>query len=76
MNFRELLEIEHKRERDGIERTVRLATAREIDMRDTIGKDKFAITVETIEHKRESLVAFDIARSFEVFIEDSTDQIL
>ena len=53
-----------------------MATAHEINMRNTIGKDKFAIAVETIEHKRESLVAFDIARSFEVFIEDSTDQIL
>ena len=76
LNFGELFEVEHQRERNSVERAVRLATAHEINMRNTIGKDKFAIAVETIEHKRESLVAFDIARSFEVFIEDSTDQIL
>ena len=76
MNFGELFEIEHERERDGIERTIRLATAREIDMRDTIGKGKFAIASETIEHERESLVTFDSTRTFEVFIEDGADQIL
>ena len=53
-----------------------MATTRKIDMRDTIGKREFAIASETIEHERESLVAFDIARTFEVFIEDSADQIL
>ena len=76
MNFGELSEIEHERERDGIERTVRLAPAREIDMRDTIRKGKFAVASETIEHERESLIAFDSPRTFEIFIEDGTDQIL
>jgi hypothetical protein len=76
LNFRELFEIKHQRERDGIERTVRLAAAREIDMRNPIGKGKFAIAIEAIEYERESLVAFDSARTFEVFIEDSADQIL
>ena len=76
MNFGELFEVEHQRERDGVKRAVRLAAAREIHMRDSIGKGKFAIAIETIEHKRESLVAFDSARSFEVFIEDGADQIL
>lgn len=76
MNFWKLFEVEHQRERDGVERTVRLATAREIDMRDTIGKGELAIASEAVEHERESLVAFDIARTFEVFIEDGTNQIL
>lgn len=76
MNFWKLFEVEHQRERDGVERTVRLATAREIDMRDTIGKGELTIASEAVEHERESLVAFDIARTFEVFIEDGTNQIL
>lgn len=53
-----------------------MAAAREINMRDAISKGKFAIASETIEHERESLVAFDSARAFEVFIEDGADQIL
>jgi len=76
LNFGELFEVEHQRERNGVECTVRLAATREINMCDTIGKGKFAIASETIEHERESLVAFDSARAFEVFIEDGTDQIL
>jgi len=76
LNFGELFEVEHQRKRDGVERTVRLATAREINMRDAIGKGKFAIAIEAVEHERESLVAFDSTRTFEVFIEDGADQIL
>jgi hypothetical protein len=76
LNFRELLEVEHQRERDGVERAIRLTTAREVHMRDAIGKSKFAIAIETIEDEGESLIAFNIARAFEVFIKHSTDQIL
>ena len=50
-----------------------MATAREIDMRHTIGKCEFAVTGETVEHEGESLVAFDIARTFEEFIEDAAN---
>lgn len=76
MNFGELFEVEHQRERDGVERAVRLATAREVDMHNTISKSDLAVACETVEHERESLVAFDSARTFEVFIEDGADQIL
>lgn len=76
MNFGELLEIEHQRERDGVERAVRLAATRKVNMHNTISKSDLAVACETVEHERKSLVAFDIARTFEVFIEDGADQIL
>ena len=76
MNFRELFEIEHQWKRDGVERAIRLTTAHKIHMRDAIGKGKFAVAGESIEHERESLVTFDSARTFEVFIETRADQIL
>jgi len=44
-------------------------------MSNTIGKDKFAITGETIEHEGEALIAFHIARTFEEFVEHSAQQI-
>jgi len=75
LHFRELFEIEHQRERDGVERAVRLAATRQIDMRDTIGKCQFAVAGEAVEYQGESLVAFDIARTFEIFIKYSADQI-
>ena len=76
MNFGELFEVEHQRERDGIERAIRLATTREVDMYNTISKSDLAVACETVEHERESLVAFDITRTLEVFIENGADQIL
>ena len=76
MNFGELFEVEHQRERDGIERAIRLAAAREIDMHNTISKIDLAVACETVEHERESLVAFDSAGTLEVFIENGADQIL
>ena len=53
-----------------------MTTAREIYMRDTIGKCQFAVAGEAIEHEGESLIALDIARTLEVFIEHGADQIL
>ena len=76
MNFGELFEVERERERDGIERAVRLATTREIYMCDTIGKCQFAVASETIKDEGESLVALDITGTLEVFIEYRADQIL
>ncbi len=73
LNFGELFEIQHERACDGIERAIRLAVADEIDMRDTIGERQFAITRETVGHNGEPLVAFDIARTFEIFIERGTN---
>ena len=68
LNFRELFEVFHKRARNSIERAIRLATAREIHMHDTIGKRNFAVAGETVEHEGESLVAFDITGTFEIFV--------
>jgi len=71
----ELFEIEHKRPRNGIERAVRLTTASQINMRHTVSKCQFAVTGKAVEHQGESLVAFDIARTLEKFIQYSADQI-
>jgi hypothetical protein len=76
LNFGELFEVEHQRERNGVERAIRLATAREIDMHNTIGKGDFAVAGETVEHERLPLIAFDCVWAFEIFIEDCADQIL
>jgi len=38
-------------------------------MHNAIGICQLAITCEPVENKRESLIAFDIARTLEVFIE-------
>ena len=67
-----MLEVFHEWARDVIERAVRLALPYEIDLRHTVGKCEFAITSETIEHQCESLIALDIARTFEELIEDGT----
>ncbi len=76
LHFRELFEVLHERARNGIERAVRLTTASQVDMRHAIGKCQFAVTGETVEHESEALIAFDIAGTFEIFIEHRTDQIL
>jgi hypothetical protein len=70
LHFRELFEVFHERTRDVIERAVRLTFARQVNVRYTIGKSQFAVAGETIEHQCESLIAFDIAGTFEEFIED------
>jgi hypothetical protein len=76
LHLGELFEVLHQRARDGIERAIRLTTACEIHMRNTISKCQFAITRETVGHNRESLIAFDITWTFEVFIERSANKIL
>ena len=53
-----------------------MTTACEVDMHNAISKSDLTVAGEAVEHERESLVAFDIARTFEVFIEDSADEIL
>ncbi len=44
-------------------------------MHNAIGIGNFAVACKTIENKGESLVTFDIARTFEVFIEHRADQV-
>jgi hypothetical protein len=75
LNFRELFEIRHQRTGDRIQRSVRLTLTGKIYVHNAIGICYFTVACETIENKRESLVAFNIARTFEVFIEHRTDQV-
>ena len=76
MNFRELFEVRHDRLSDGVQCSVRLATAREIDVRDAVCIFESAVSREAIEHERETLVAFHITRTLEVFIEHGADEVL
>lgn len=76
MHFGELLEVRHQRERDVIQRAVRLTCACEIDMRNAVGIFDAAIAVETVHNKRQPLIALHVAGTFEEFIEHRPDQIL
>lgn len=75
LHFRELFEIRHQRTSDRIQRSVRLTLTRKIYPHHAIGICYFVIACETVENERESLVAFNIAWTFEVFIEHRTDQV-
>ena len=50
-----------------------MALACEIHVHDAVGVFDLAVAGKAIEHKREPLVAFHIAWTFEEFIEDCTD---
>ena len=76
LNFGELLEVFHQRARNGIECTIRLTTTGEVNMHHAIGKGHLAVPSKAVEHEGKTLVAFNIAGTFEVFIEDCANQIL
>ncbi len=76
LNIGELLEVYHERARNGVQRPIGLAMTCEIDMRDAIGILKPAVACESIEHQCKTLVPFNIARSFEEFIQDGTQHVL
>ena len=75
MHFRELFEIRHQWTSDRVKRSVRLTTTRKIYMRNAISIGDLAIASETVEDKRQSIIALDIAWAFEVFIEHRADEI-
>lgn len=76
LDFRELFEVRHDRLCNGIQRAVGLTTTREIDMCNAVCIFEFAVSGKAVQHKRETLVAFHIAGTFEVFIEHCADEIL
>jgi len=45
-------------------------------MRNTIGKFEPAVACEAIEEECKTLIAFDIAGTFEKFVQDSANQVL
>jgi hypothetical protein len=53
-----------------------LAAACEIDVGNTIRIFQFGIACKAVEHKSESLVAFHVAGTLEIFIEHRTNQVL
>lgn len=76
MHFRKLFEIQCQRAGDRVKRTVRLAFAGEIYLYNTIGIGDFTVSDKTVEYERKSLIAFDIARALEIFIQHGANQIL
>jgi len=48
LNLRELLEVLYQRLGNGVKRAVRLAITNEVNMRNTIGKGKLAITCKPV----------------------------
>lgn len=75
LDFGELLEAQHQRTRDVIERAIRLAAASQIDMQAAICKLDSAVTRKTVADHRKALITFHIARALEEFIEHGIDNI-
>jgi len=73
LNIGELFEIQCQRARNRVEGAVRLTGAFQINMCNTIGKFKFAVTCKTIQDQCKVLVALYIAGTLEEFIQDSTN---
>jgi len=71
-----LLEVECEWASNVVERTIGLANSSEVDVRHAIGKLELAISCETIEDKRQTLVTFNVAGTLEELVQDSSDQIL
>lgn len=71
-----MFEVRHQRACNGIERAIGLALAGQIYVDDAIGVFDFVVAGEAIQHESESLVAFHVAGTLEVFIKHCTDQIL
>lgn len=75
LHFGELFDIRHQRDRDVVQRAVRLTRAREIDVRDAIGIFDAAVASESVQHERKPLIALHAAGTFEEFIERCADKI-
>jgi hypothetical protein len=75
-NVWELLEICHERASNGVKRSVRLATPREINMRNSVSILQPGITGKTIQNQCQALITFYIAGSLEVFIQNSANDII
>jgi len=75
LNIGELFKVLHDRARDGVERSVGLTRACEIDMCHAIGIFNLAIAGEAVQYKSEPLIPFHANRSLEVFIEHGTNDI-
>lgn len=70
-----MFEIRGQRTGNVIQRSVGLAGAAEVHMRNTVGIFDPAIAGEAVEHKRQPLVALHTDRTLEIFIENRADDI-
>ena len=76
LNLAKLFEVRHQGTRDGIERAVRLAIPRQINVHASICEDHSAIARKTIVYQRKPLVSFDITGPLEELIEHSVYNVL
>lgn len=76
MHFGELFEVCHERERDVVQRAVRLALARKVYVCDAVGVFDSGIACEPVQHQGEPLISFHVAGTFEEFIQHRADEIL
>jgi len=75
-HLRELFEIDHQRTRDGIKRTIRLATASQINVHAIVHELHFAVARKTVVDHCKPLVSFHVTGTFEEFIEHGIDHVL
>lgn len=75
LDLGELLEIQHQRAGDRVQRPIRLAIPGQVKVHTAIRKLHFAIAGKTIIDHRKSLVSLHIAGTFEEFIEHRLDDV-
>lgn len=76
LNVRELLEVGGQRAGNGVECTVGLTGAGQVDVRHAVGKFEPAVACEAVEDEGKPVVAFHVTGTFEELIQDSADQVL
>jgi hypothetical protein len=76
LNIGELFEVRHERARDGVERTVGLTIASEVNVRDAIRVFEAAVACKAVQHEGKPPVAFHIAGTFEKFVQHRADEVL
>ena len=76
MNIGELFEVKVEQPPDVVKCAVGLAGAGEIDVRDAVGKLKFAVAGKAVKDQRQTLILFDNVGSLEEFVQDSADEVL
>lgn len=75
LHFGELFEVRHERQRNVVERAIRLTRAQEINMRDAVRKFDAAVASESVRDERQTLIALESVGTFEEFIQRGADEI-
>lgn len=76
LDLGELFEVRHQRTRDRIQRAVRHAVSRQVNIGATVREHHSAIACETVTDHRQPLIALHVTGPFEEFIEHRIDDVL